>query len=266
MNRYLDLDRYPLHQAGSQALKDLVVRCRCEFHTTGMFNLAEMVRPDTVRQSVREMEPLFETSAYLHRRQHNIYFDDEFSELEPDHPALRTLRTENRKLCADQIAFSAVTKIYEWQPLIDFLAAVLEKPALYTMDDPLARINVMTYAPGQVLNWHFDRAEFTTTLLLQSATVGGEFQYRSDLRSDMDANYQGVAQLLAGEDPEVRTLPLSPGTLNVFKGHNSAHRITPVGPGQPRIVVVFSYFEKENANFSDAERLYFYGRTGQELS
>ena len=89
----------------------------------------------------------------------------------------------------------------------------MEKPALFTMDDPLARLNVMTYGCGEALNWHFDRSEFTTTLLLQAPEGGGAFEYRSDLRSDGDPNYDGVARLLAGADPSVRQLALAPGTL-----------------------------------------------------
>ena len=90
---------------------------------------------------------------------------------------------------------------------------------------------------------HFDRSEFTTTCLLQAPPAGGEFQYRSDLRSDADPNYAGVGRLLAGEDDRVRTLPLAPGTLNVFKGRNTAHRVTPVEGDGARIIAVFSYYE-----------------------
>ena len=139
----------------------------------------------------------------------------------------------------------------------------MEKPRLYQMADPLARINVMAYRAGDALNWHFDRSEFTTTLVLQAPVSGGGFEYRSELRSDSDPNYEGVGRLLAGEDQDVRTLALAPGTLNVFKGKNTAHRVTPVRGEQARIVAVFSYYETPDVTFSDAERLGFYGRTGE---
>ena len=73
-----------------------------------------------------------------------------------------------------------------------FLAKVLDKRQLYLMEDPLARVNVMAYRSGEALNWHFDRSEFTVTLLLQEPEAGGVFQYRRDLRWDDDPNYQGV--------------------------------------------------------------------------
>ena len=84
--------------------------------------------------------------------------------------------TVNHTLCADQLGDSPLLDIYRWPPLIDFLAAVMEKDRLFPMDDPLASVNVMQYRRGEALNWHFDRSEFTTTLLLQGADDGGEFQ------------------------------------------------------------------------------------------
>ena len=168
----------------------------------------------------------------------------------------------NHTICADQFAHGTITRIYEWRPLLDFLAATMNKPRLFPMADPLARINVMAYYDGEMLNWHFDRSEFTTTLLLQAPHSGGAFQYRSGLRSEVDPNYEGVGRLLAGDDPDIVSLPLVPGTLNIFRGRNTAHRVSAVEGALPRIVAVFSYYETPGVSFSEAERLGFYGRTG----
>ena len=119
----------------------------------------------------------------------------------------------------------------------------------------------MAYREREQLSWHFDRAEFTTTILLQAPRSGGQFEYRSRLRSDSDPNYEGVARLLSDRDERVQTLALAPGTLNVFRGKNTAHRVTPVEGNRPRIVAVFSYYETPDFAFSDTERLGFYGRT-----
>ena len=60
----------------------------------------------------------------------------------------------------------------------------------------------------------------------------------------------------------MQSLPLAPGTLNVFKGRNTAHRVTSVEGDRARIIAVFSYYETPDVIFSGAERLGFYGRTG----
>jgi hypothetical protein len=134
------------------------------------------------------------------------------------------------------------------------------KSQLHVMQDPLASVNVMAYRAGEALNWHFDRSEFTTTLLLQAPETGGEFEYRSDLRSANDPNYAGVAELLEGRDPQVKRIRLQAGTLNVFRGKNTAHRVTTVQGRVDRYIAVFSYYEKPGVTFTDAERLGFYGR------
>ena len=261
MKQALDLDRWPLDAPDSAPGQALVGRCRDDLRDAGMFSLPSLIRPAALRACVAEVAPLFDTAAFTHARDHNIYFDDEIESLEAGHPALRRFTTVNRTICCDQIPASMIARIYEWQPLIDFFAAAMEKPRLYPMADPLGRLNVMAYREGERLNWHFDRAEFTITVLLQASLGGGDFQYRSGLRSDIDPNYDGVARLLAGDDARVRTLPLAPGTLNVFKGKNTAHRVTPVEGDRARIIAVFSYYETPHVSFSDTERLGFYGRT-----
>jgi hypothetical protein len=69
-----------------------------------------------------------------------------------------------------------------------------------------------------------------------------------------------VARLLRGEDPEVETLELSAGTLNIFKGRDTAHRVTPPQGEKARMIAVFSYYERPGVMFSDEERIGFYGR------
>ena len=260
MRSILDLERWPVDALRHERGRALVARCRDALQGAGMFSLEGLVRPEALRAATREVEPLFDAASFTHAREHNIYFDDDIEGLEADHPALSRHTTVNHTICGDQIPDSSVARIYEWRPLIDFLAAAMEKPRLYPMADPLGRVNVMAYRPGERLNWHFDRAEFTVTLLLQAPDAGGVFQYRSGLRSEADPNYEGVARLLAGRDGQVQTLPLAPGTLNVFKGKNTAHRVTPVEGEVPRIIAVFSYYERPDVRFSDAERLGFYGR------
>lgn len=259
MQTILDLDRFPIDRPGSPEWRALVERCRTDLAADGMYNLDGLMRRDAAAAAVSEMTPRFATESFLHERRHNIYFK-KLGDLPKDHPALQEFHTSNRTLCADQIEGSALLRLYEWPEFAQFLAATMGKPELHVMDDPLARVNVMSYQEGQALNWHFDRSEFTTTLLLQSPDQGGGFEYRTDLRSDEDPNYDGVARLLNGADRDSKVITLSPGTLNVFKGKNTAHRVTPVVGGKPRVIAVFSYYENPGVTFSDSERIGFYGR------
>jgi len=260
MRNILNLDTFPLDRPGSAEWLTLVDRCKSDLEENGMFNLDGLMRGDVAAQEVASMAPAFETESFRHERDHNIYFLKSIPGLSDDHPALTRFRTSNHTLCADQIAQSALIKLYEWPEFATFLAATMGKDVLFTMPDPLARVNVMSYDEGQALNWHFDRSEFTTTLLLQAPDEGGAFEYRTDLRTKDDPNYDGVARLLNGEDEKARLLRLSPGTLNVFKGLNTAHRVTPIVGDRKRVIAVFSYYETPDVMFSENERIGFYGR------
>ena len=256
MQGLIDLKRYRLDRQESPEWSDLVDDCRCQLLENGLFNLPGFL-PSAA--AVEEVKPVLASNAFTHARDHNIYFKKSVDGLSADHPALKTFRTVNHTICADQIPGSILLQLYEWPPFAQFLAAVMGKDKLHCMADPLARVNVMSYGDGEALNWHFDRSEFTTTLLLQAPAGGGIFEYVKDLRSAGEPNHDGVARLINGEI-KPRQLQLEAGTLNVFCGKNTAHRVTPVSGDVARIIAVFSFFETPGVLFSKEERIGFYGR------
>jgi len=256
----LDLDRYPLDREGSPEWRRLVEESSAALDASGMFNLEGFLRPGVAEAAVAEIRPVMDARSHTHKRMHNIYFKPSIPELSPDHPALRKVETVSHTVCADQIPGSIVLAIYEYEPLVRFLAVTMGKPRLHVMQDPLARTNVMAYRAGEALNWHFDRSEFTTTLLLQASERGGDLEYRTNLRSDDNPNYDGVARLLEGRDPDAKILRMKAGTLNVFRGKNTAHRVTTVEGERERMIAVFSYYERPGVMFTEEERIGFYGR------
>ena len=80
------------------------------------------------------------------------------------------------------------------------------------------------------------------------------------MRSDEDPNYDGIGAFLKGDQSETHRLTLSPGTLNVFRGKNTLHRVSPVQGARERIIAVFTYYERPHVQFSDEENIGFYGR------
>ncbi len=261
MRDIIDLDRYPLDRPESPEWLALVARCREDLGQNGMFNLEGLMHPSVAQETANHITPKFDSESFRHERAHNIYFLKKIDGLPDDHPALTQFQTSNLTLCADQLQNTALMRLYEWPCFVSFIAAVMQKDALFVMKDALARINAMSYHEGQELNWHFDRSEFTTTMLLQAPDEGGEFIYRTDLRSDDDPNYEGVAQLLQGQDDRVQTLSLSPGTLNIFRGKNTPHRVGDVKGETARIIAVFSFFDRPGVAFSPEEQRGFYGRS-----
>jgi hypothetical protein len=254
----IDTARYPLEDP--PALAELVARCRRQWAENGSFSLDAFLRPEALARCVDEIEPLMANRSYHHMKQHNIYFSNapDIPEAIKD-PAYQQ-RSSNHTLTADQLDGLIIRQIHQWRPLARFLEVVLDKPSLYPMADPMAGLNVMGYGAGDQIGWHFDRAEFTVTLLLRRPKTGGTFQYRHNLRSATDPNHDGVARLLSGEDKAVSDLQIDPGTLNVFAGYRSPHHVTPAGGDQMRLVAVLSFMEQPDVMFSVEDRIRFYGR------
>ena len=260
MDQLVDLATYPINRPDSPEYAALVANCRARLAVEGMFELPGFLRGAAVAQAVNAAAPAMATDSFRHARSHNIYFRDNVEGLADDHPALAKVETVNHTLCADQLQGNPVITLYDWPPFVAFLAAAMGKDRLYPMEDPMARVNVQASRDGEALNWHFDRSEFTTTILLQAPDQGGELEYRKDLRSADDPNYDGVAAVLRGEDPMVKKVALKPGALNVFRGVNTLHRVVPVTGPVERLVAIFAFFDRPGVVMTAKDQMGFYGR------
>src|SRR5207302_10105135 len=112
---------------------------------------------------------------------------------------------------------------------------------------------------GELQPWHYDHNEFTVTLLLRDAEVGGAFEYAPRLRTAEDENFAAVKRLFAGKHRDVRTLPRRPGTLTIFKGRYAMHRVTEVRRNRPRISALLSYDSLPNQVADDETNAVIYG-------
>ena len=72
-------------------------------------------------------------------------------------------------------------------------------------------------------------------------------------------NFDGVQQLLDG-DLNYDSLAMEAGTLVLFRGRNSIHRVTPVEGDLTRILAVLAYNSEPNISLSETSRMTFYGR------
>jgi hypothetical protein len=148
-----------------------------------------------------------------------------------------------------------------------FLQQVLEVEKLYPYHDPLSSVNVHYASEGQELGWHFDNSAFAITLLLQKADRGGIFEYAPKIR-DSDSNqvdlrmgWEEVERFVDGNVLPER-LEMNPGTLVLFRGRDSLHRVTQVAGDTTRILVVLAYNERSGVELSEEARMTFFGRTG----
>ena len=258
-----DLDSYPLDRPDSDDYAELVAVSKSEWRTTGSFDLPGLIREAAVAHAAAELRQPMASAAYRHRQQHNIYFTDD-TDVIPGDIAEARLVTSHQTLTCDQMAGSIIRSVYECNPLRHFIRRVLDLRKLYRMADPMACLNVMAYADGDQLGWHFDRAKFAVTILLQEPIDGGQFEYRRGLRTADDPNYEGVRRVLADQDGEIRQTITSPGTMTVFSGFGSPHRVAPVIGEKERMMAVLSYMEEPDYAYGPEDRMRFYGRTSPD--
>jgi hypothetical protein len=130
-------------------------------------------------------------------------------------------------------------------------------------------MNLAVMRDGDQLGWHFDQTDFVVSLAIQSSDGGGHFENVQRLRwtdeagaaGHIDERYDEVAAVLAGEtDERVTTVPMEPGTLMLFEGRWSLHRVSPVTGPTPRHVALFGYDTEPGTMSSELLKLIRYGR------
>jgi hypothetical protein len=90
--------------------------------------------------------------------------------------------------------------------------------------------------------------------------VGGDFEYVPLIRSATDENYPRVQRLLEGASTEVVHVAMNPGTLLLFEGRNSIHRVTPIVGQTTRLVALLAYDTKPGTRSSKGLQMARYGR------
>ena len=70
-----------------------------------------------------------------------------------------------------------------------------------------------------------------------------------------------VSDVLDGNRRDVVNLAFTPGTLLIFGGRQTLHRVTRVGGSRPRLVPIFCYSESPGMGNSESVRKLFWGRS-----
>lgn len=251
----VDLDRFALRDP---SFGD---RCRATLDRAGVLVLPDFIRPDAL--ATMQAEALAgQDQAYFCTQSHSVYLTSPDPSLPDTHPANRQVISSKGCICDDVVeAASPLRALYDDREFRAFVKAATGQTALHPYADPLSSINIHYAGRGQELGWHFDNSSFAITLLIQKPDAGSRFEYIKDLR-DADAgdmNHFGVAALLDGTvQPAV--LEMEPGTLVLFRGRNSIHRVSPNESDRVRMLAVLAYNDKPGVELSESARMTFYGR------
>ncbi len=240
---------------------DFQERCRETLDDEGVLVLPDFLSGSALKNLQDEASEGRE-KAYFCAQNHSVYLTPHDNSYAANHAKNKQVISSKGCICDDDVAYDSVLRhVYDATEFREFVMAVTGETSLHPYADPLSSINIHYAEYGQELGWHFDNSEFAITLLIDKPDAGSRFEYVKNLR-DAEAgemNYQGVAELLEGKiQPTV--LSMEPGTLVLFRGRNSIHRVSPNESDKTRMLAVLAYNSQEGVELSESARMTFYGR------
>jgi hypothetical protein len=232
-----------------------------ELRERGVSVLPGFVRADVIDEMVKECDTLA-AEAYHQDVQGTPYLELPADGWPDGHPRVTWARSSVHTIGYDQFPRdSLVRALYESDDLMAFLGRILGREPLYRYADPIGALNLAVMVEGDVLDWHFDQTDFVVSLAIQSSERGGDFENAAMLRSPNDENYDAVQRVLSGERDDIVVEPMTPGTLMLFEGRHSLHRVTPVEGTRARYVGLFGYDTKPDTTSSELLKQIRYGRS-----
>ena len=241
---FIDLDRYPLNDLAGTAGQQLVDQTRAALDQEGSFSMPGFIHRSAVAEMAAEASTLL-SLAYQGPTEVTPYFFNydlgKGIKVADDHPLKRKGKRNLSQVASDLIPdHHRLSRLYHSPVLTDFLAAILDQ-AVYRNQDKYQSLNISVMNAGGCQQWHFDSGPMVTTLLLQAPEAGGVFEYVPELRSDESENFVQVQQVLDGASDGVKRLKLEAGTLSLFRGHYSMHRVTEVAGRRTRIQAILGF-------------------------
>jgi hypothetical protein len=242
--RIINTELYPLDRLDSSDGQALLEQVRSALQQNGSCTLPDFVTADILQQMATEASTITHLAYPGPTEVSPYFFNYRLGEDEPladTHPLRRKGKRQLEQVAADLIPTDFMLSQLHHSPLmLSFLSAVLEQP-VYQSRDPYQSLNISVMDEGGCQQWHFDGGNMVTTLLLQEPEGGGVFEYVPAIRSDDDENFDAVQAVLDGHSERVIQNHLHAGTLSLFRGHYSMHRVTPVVGKRQRLQAILGY-------------------------
>jgi alkylated DNA repair dioxygenase AlkB len=260
----VNLERYPIADMDSAEANELVRQARTQFADAVSCHLPDFITPSALHRAIDELPRMENAHLYDQNRGAYDLEDPKASAFRPtfesEDPLAKLHRRHQYWFGQDDLGSrSVLCTLYAWPNLTRFMAAVLEQDALFTVDDPLMGVLVNVSSQGDELGWHVDSHDFAITLLLQKPEHGGVYQYVPHTGPG-DENFSKVPALFRGDETEVRTVPMEPGSLVLFRGRNTLHRVTPSLGNRHRLLALFAYEPVAHRTFGASFRSRLLGR------
>ena len=140
------------------------------------------------------------------------------------------------------------------------------KNGTYAMDNPLKEMMAVVLDRNKIGSLANSMMMFSNSYYsirnLWSSDMWRVFENIQKLWRNLENEKQIVQHLLDGHRAGVVQLPFTPGSLLIFGGRQTIHRVTQVHGDVPRLVPVLCYAEQPDRVNSKIVRKLFWGRTG----
>jgi hypothetical protein len=259
------LDRYPIDQPTHPKYTELIHTCQADLAKEGAAVLTGFLHPATVKRLAQQVESR-EQLAFGKIKHHNVYLEPDDPNYSEDHPRNAKETTTSATLGYHHLNdVDDLVSLYHSTDFRSFVAAALHYPALFPYEDEVSPVNVLFYPPGTSLGWHFDNARFTTTLMIREAASGAHFEYVPFLRTDEDRAFDEISALRAGDRSLVKSFRQTDGTLILFTGSRTVHRVTKVEGDVTRMLATFTYSAEPGQHMSAHSQQTFYGHIASSV-
>ncbi len=252
LERFLNLDEFPIHDLTSSRRAELVEQCRQGLDKWGCAHVPDFILPSAIEEMHQEALRLID-KGYA-REAHawvNPFLTKEDTSLDKDHPKRFFEERTSSFINSDLLEGCSVLRmIYDSDVMVHFVAECLNVGPIYRWAEPLGRNPYSVMKDGDYFPWHFDGNDFTVSILVNEADGGGDFEYVPDIRTPHNECFDDIGAVLHGERKRV-----------IFKGRYSMHRVTKTKGSEPRIIALPTYVTNpylvNRPHHSEA----FYGRS-----
>jgi hypothetical protein len=257
----LELSRYPLTSPGSPTLSSVIERARADLRVRGAAELPGFLSAAGLERCLADAQALA-SQAFWSRGRGTAYLEAPGESWPASHPRAVRSPYSVGVVAYDQFPVeSPIRALYEWPGLRLFVAAILSLEVVHHYADPLGALNLAVMGDGDSLQWHFDQTDFVVSLALEPAARGGDFEVAPNIRTSADERYDAVHEVLCGDRGRVLRLAMTPGTLLVFAGRHSLHRVSPIEGPRQRLVALLGYDTRAGVRSTPQLQMSRYGRT-----
>lgn len=278
----INYNKYPINTPSSSEYNDLVKVCIEQLGRQGFVSLKNFLKPHRVNSLVSSILSLERQGiGFYSKETHNVFLEGNDSvsiggqeknslHLHPRHVQLKSskllINAKDLAPCA-----AGLNELFHSAIFLKFICDVLQIMELYPSTDEYGKYYANIFHEGDGLNFHFDRSEFSISLILQPADEGGKFQFVPSSRDviegwqEMPLNIKDLQCALNATSPATKSMivqepELTAGDLYLFHGQNSLHRVSEVTRGK-RVNIILTFNREKEAILNNYTLKKFFGVT-----